>query len=62
MDLGATNIRFIDVGRYRHNSNGFFEKFSCLISMNTERIICTQGANIKFPSLSLMVKSVRQEI
>ena len=38
------DIRSIDVGRYRHNYEGFYEKFAYQIHINGGRTTTTQGA------------------
>ena len=46
MDLeGHTHIRFMDVGGYRHNYEGFYEKTSYQISINRGRMTTTEGAH-----------------
>ena len=36
----------MDVGGYRHNYEGFYEKTSYKMSINRERTIITQGAHV----------------
>ena len=45
MDLEVTHIRSMDVGGYRHNYEGFYEKTSYQISINRGRMTTTQGAH-----------------
>ena len=45
MDLEGTHIRFMDVGGYRHNYEGFYEKTSFQMSINRGRTITTEGAH-----------------
>ena len=41
----VTHIRSMDVGGYRHNYEGFYEKFTYHMSINRERMTKTQGAH-----------------
>ena len=58
----------MDVGGYRHNYEGFYEKTSYQMSINNERTSTTKGApwkpcgNSLHSSLSLLVKSFEEEI
>ena len=55
----------MDVGRYRHNYEGFYEKTSYEISINRERTISTQGAHaslVRILTMQALVKSVEEEI
>ena len=45
MDLEGHNIRFIDLGGYRHNYEGFYEKTSYQMSINRGRTTTTEGAH-----------------
>ena len=47
MDLEVTHIRFMDVGGYRHNYEGFHEKTSFLMSINRGRTTTTEGAHAR---------------
>ena len=58
----------MDVGGYRHNYEGFYEKTSYQMSINRGRMTTTEGAHaslvgiISFLLLSLLVKSFEEEI
>ena len=55
----------MDVGEYRHNYEGFYEKETYQMSINRERITTTQGAHtslVRILSLSLLLKSFEEEI
>ena len=58
----------MDVGGYRHNYEGFYEKISFQMSINRGRTTTTEGAHASlvrilfFSSLSLLVKSFEEEI
>ena len=57
----------MDVGGYRHNYEGFYEKTSFQMSINRGRTTTTKGAHaslvgILSSSLSLLVKSFEEEI
>ena len=41
----VTHIRFMDVGRYRHNYEGFDEKTSYQMSINRRITTTTEGAH-----------------
>ena len=51
----------MDVGGYRHNYEGFYEKTSYQMSINRGRTTTTCG-NSPLSSLSLLVKSFEEEI
>ena len=38
-------MRFMDVGGYRHNCEGFYEKTSFQMSINRGRMTTTKGAH-----------------
>ena len=42
------HIRSMDISRYRNNYEGFYEKFTYLIFINSERMTTTQGGNSPF--------------
>ena len=58
----------MDVGGYRHNYEGFYEKSSYQMSINRGRTTTTKGDHaslvgiLSFFSLSLLVKSFKEEI
>ena len=57
----------MDVGGYRHNYEGFYEKTSYQMSINRGRTTTTKGAHaslvgIHLSSLCLLVKSFEEEI
>ena len=63
------HMRYIDVGGYRYNYEGFYEKSTYQMSINRVRMITTQGAHTTIVrilsfllSLSLLVKSFEEEI
>ena len=66
--LEVTQIESTDIGRYRHNSKGFCEKFKYPMSINNGQMITSTSAhenfvgNLIFYSLSLLVKSFEEEI
>ena len=73
MDLEVTHIRSMDVGRYIHNYEGFYEKFTYQMCINKGRMITPKGAHASLVgilsfllslslSLSLLVKSFEGEI
>ena len=41
----VTHIRFMDVGGYRHNYEGFYEKTSFQMFINRGRTTTTEGAH-----------------
>ena len=43
--MRVTHIRFMDVGGYRHNYEGFYEKTSFQMSINRGRTTITEGAH-----------------
>ena len=47
LDLRVTHIRSMDVGRYRQNYEGFYEKTSYQMSINRGRTTITQGAHVR---------------
>ena len=61
-------MRSIDVGGYKYNDEGFYEKFTYQMYINRERMIITQGAHacivriISFLLFSLLAKSFEEEI
>ena len=58
----------MNIGLYRHNYEGFYEKTSSYMSINRERTTTTLGVHtslvgiLSFFSLSLSVKSFEEEI
>ena len=58
----------MDIGGYRHNYEGFYEKTSYQMSINKGRTTTTKGVHAKpcgnslHSSLSLLVKSFEEEI
>ena len=44
-DLEVTHIRSMDVGEYRYNYKGFYEKTSYQMSINRGRMTTTLGAH-----------------
>ena len=62
------HIRSIDIGRYRHNYEGFCEKFIYPKFISKEKMTTTQGAHASLvrifllSSLSLLVKSFEEEV
>ena len=44
----VTHIRFMDVGGYRHNYEGFYEKYIYQMSVNRGRMTINQGAHESF--------------
>ena len=59
---------FMDIGGYRHNFEGFWEKFTYLMSINKEKMNTIEGAHTKFMKSSLLsffallVKIIEEEI
>ena len=57
----------MDIGGYRHNYNGFYEKASFQMSTNRERTTTTEGAHASLVGilsflLSLLVTRFEEEI
>ena len=48
MNERITRIRSMNVGRYRHNNETFYEKFVYQISINKGRMTTTQGVHADF--------------
>ena len=65
MDLEGHTLKAIDIGKYRHNYEGFCENFTYLMSINKKIMTTTQGALISIiktltSSPSLLVKRIKE--
>ena len=60
--MKVTNIRSMDVGGYRYNYEGFYEKSIYQMSINKGRTTTREGGNYLLSSLSILVKSFEEEI
>ena len=68
MDLEGYHIRSIDVGGYRHNYEGFYEKniisnvYKQGKNDHNSRCSCKPCENSLYSSISLLVKSFEEDI